>query len=458
MPYDVLIIGSGPAGLFAADQLLTGGKHRVLMVERGKPMRSRVCPPGPGCDCRTCDVLEGDGGAGSFSDGKITLSATRGTHGRQLFTEGQDKLLTMVGDTIRRLVPEGVDYTPVETLSAMAGHESAGLRFEAYPLLHVGSDGVRRFGERYCAELVARGLMLMSATEAITLTVVDGQARGAVVADRRTGRQTTVNADAVIVATGMMGTVWLEEQLTPLGVAMLTGPADIGIRVETTAAALDPFIAEFYDFKVAHTSPAGISVRSFCVNGHGFIVNEYHRPLGVRAVNGHSFLDRQSAQSNLAVLATIDTTVHPDPKAYVRQLARDINAGGDGYPVIQRLDGFLGDRATGSDQGVIPSNPKVRPGRLEQLLPAVVHEALASYITALGEVLPPVLSADTLVYAPEIKYYNYQIPVDPDTWQSRDIAGLYVVGNAAGYTASLAAAAVTGIIAGQSLTGVTTAY
>jgi uncharacterized FAD-dependent dehydrogenase len=286
--------------------------------------------------------------------------------------------------------------------------------------------------------------------------VTGGRATGAILADRRTREEVTVDAAAVIVATGMTGTVWLEDQLRALGVRLETGPADIGIRVETTAAALHPFIGEFYDFKLGHTSPAGITARSFCVNGHGFIVNEYHRPLGIRAVNGHSFLDRQSEQSNLAVLATIDTTVEADPKEYVRQLARDINAGAGGYPVIQRLDEVLGERRTGPMQGVVASNPKTRPGRLDRLLPATVYDAFAGYITALGEVLPPVLGADTVIYAPEIKYYNYRVPIDPATWQSTDIAHLFVVGNAAGYTASLSAAALTGIIAGQALAPVPT--
>lgn len=226
------------------------------------------------------------------------------------------------------------------------------------------------------------------------------------------------------------------------------GPADIGIRLETSAAALEPFIGEFYDFKVTHTSPMGVDVRSFCVNGNGFIVNEYHRSLGIRGVNGHSFLDRRSGLSNLALMATVDQSFTPDPKAYVRQVAQKINASADGYPVRQPLAAFIPDASLGSPLGIQASNPKTRPGRLDQLLEPTLIEAFTSYIRALGTVLPPVLSPDTMIYAPEIKYYNYRVPVD---WESRDITGLFVVGNAAGYTASLSAAALTGMIAGQAI-------
>jgi uncharacterized FAD-dependent dehydrogenase len=443
-----LILGSGPAGLFAADALLSAGHTDVVIVERGKLMPKRICPPGPGCDCRTCDVLEGEGGAGSFSDGKITLSATRGTHSQHLFTDTQALLLDVVGAAVRRNVSDAVDYAPVSQLSALAGHETQ-LRGESYPLLHVGSDGIREFGHRFSTELQSRGLRLLTGVDIDELRIDEDRVIGAVGRDRN--GPLTIEAGAVVAAVGMVGTPWLEQQLAGAGVHLQTGPADIGIRLETSSAALKPLIGEFYDFKAHHTTADGIDVRSFCVNGNGYIVNEYHRPLGIRGVNGHSFLSRRSELSNLAILATITEAFTPDPKAYVRQTAQAITASTSGYPVRQTLNEFLPHGTTGQALGVAASNPKTRRGDLRAVLPSALADAFASYITALGTALPPVLAPDTVLYAPEIKYYNYRVPIDPHSWQSSDVTGLYVVGNAAGYTASLAAAALSGLIAGQAI-------
>ena len=444
---DVLIVGSGPAGLFCAGRLREAGAANVLVIEQGKAMKRRICPDSALCDCRPCDVLEGEGGAGSFSDGKITLSATRGTHSAELFTPQQASLLGRVEQIIRQFAPAVADYPPVGNLAALRGHEDTGLAFSSYPLIHLGSDGIRDFGRAYAAHLEQAGVRIAIGTQATELLTDDGQVAGVVVRDRHSRTGIVIPASRVVVACGLAGAVWLEEQMRQAGVQLRTGPADFGIRLETTAQALSTFTGEFYDFKLARHI-GGIGLRSFCVNGDGFIAAEYHRGLGIRGVNGHSYLGRRSGQSNLAIVATITQEDHADPKAYVRQLAAAVNAAAGGYPIRQQLGDLLpGCR---SPAGVQVTNPKTRPGRLQDVLPAALLEAFCGYINALGKVEPAVLAGDALVYAPEIKYYAYQVPVD-QTWQSTDIAGLYVTGNAAGYTASLSAAALTGIIAADAI-------
>ena len=233
---DVLIVGSGPAGLFCAGRLREAGAANVLVIEQGKAMKRRICPDSALCDCRPCDVLEGEGGAGSFSDGKITLSATRGTHGAELFTPQQASLLGRVEQIIRQFAPAVADYPPVGNLAALRGHEDTGLAFSSYPLIHLGSDGIRDFGRAYAAHLEQAGVRIAIGTQATELLTDDGQVAGVVVRDRHSRTGIVIPASRVVVACGLAGAVWLEEQMRQAGVQLRTGPADFGIRLETTAA------------------------------------------------------------------------------------------------------------------------------------------------------------------------------------------------------------------------------
>src|SRR5262249_49511653 len=151
------------------------------------------------------------------------------------------------------------------------GHDQTGLRFESYPLLHVGSDGVRAFGQRFAEHLRARGVTFLTGTEATGLCLDGDRATGARLHSRRFRHSWRIQARAVVLAAGMAGTPWLEAQLRLAGVPLRSGPADIGVRLETTAAALEPFVGQFYDFKIGQTSAAGTTLRSFCVNGNGFV-------------------------------------------------------------------------------------------------------------------------------------------------------------------------------------------
>lgn len=446
----VLIIGAGPAGLFCAERLHRAGVRGVVVIDRGTAMTRRVCPESSLCTCHICDVLEGEGGAGSFSDGKITLSLTRGTHGQELFQPDDERLLTEIEKTILNHVPKGVHYEGRDSAALDTGRRQGGLVFDPYPLLHVGSDGIRAFGANFARALSAAGVTILTGVEATELLVDRGAVTGAVLRRRRDGQPVTISTRTICMAAGLAGTTWAEQQLSSLGVTLETGSADIGIRLETGAGALAPFIDAFYDFKASIVSGAGLNVRSFCVNGDGFVVNEYHQELGIRGVNGHSFLDRRSGLSNLAILATVDTTFTADPKQYVRSTAAALNAGAEGYPPRQTLAEFAPAWTLAAPVGVQPSNPKTRPAPLAALLPDALRAAFEDYIRALSTALPPVLAADSVLYGPEIKYYTYQVPISRN-WESVDVPGLFVLGNAAGYTASLSAAALSGIIAGRAI-------
>lgn len=447
---ETIIIGAGPAGLFCAEELLKAGR-RVLILDSGKNIGDRKCPRTEACDCRICDILEGGGGAGGFSDGKMTLSLGRGTQTEQIFDESSESILDEIDAKMTFYGGAGVYYEPVN--EPPQGFLDAGFRFDSYPLRHFGSDGAQqmiaaqiewlsRYGVEFRFNCMVENLICNEA----------GEVNGVQLAD-----QTEILADQVVVATGLQGTPWLEGQATRLGIQLLSGPAGFGMRIETDAGDLAEIFEAFYDFKLELDCPIG-TLRSFCCNREGYIVNENHRTLMIRNVNGHSNLAPQlrSKSSNFAIIAKIEPEItHPlSPQTWVRQVARRLSLLNRGRTASQYAMDFIAECPSISED--LEANP-IRTNaqsstdfEISAHLPKALYESFRKFLIAVNESLPGGFSTDSVVYAPEIKYYASRFPVDMN-WASLDVRGLYVVGNASGYLDSYVAAAVSGMIAARDI-------
>ena len=448
----VLIVGAGPAGMFCADELLKSGITDVTILDSGGRMVRRVCPEIRACQCAVCDVIEGEGGAGGFSDGKLPYSLTRGTQLEQIFDPSCEPILREIDETVVRFGGPGVWYDPIS--SEPSEFEGSPLKFTSYPLRHVGTDGIREFTSRMGADLIARGLNLRTFTNAIRILIGrDGLTQG--VASSRGGQASDWMSDILVIATGIQGITWMEKQMSQQGISLESGPAGIGIRIETRAEVLESLFERFYDWKLIYDHD-GMILRSFCCNRQGYVVNQYHRELEIRNVNGHSSLDpvKRSRSSNFAIIAKIDDRICEDPQQYVREVARSINKEADGHSIVQSLSRFM----SGSHSIREDINPLVRTNLLARYgadiggaMPRDLYHAFFDFIHELYKVVPGVQGPDSLVYAPEMKYHGKRIPVDFDTWRSRDIGNMYVLGDASGYLDSFVAAALTGVIAGRDI-------
>lgn len=450
----VAIIGAGPGGLFCANELASHDFGDVIMLERGRPLRKRFCPETSLCACKPCDVLEGEGGAGGFSDGKITLVPRRGVQLPGLFLGERRQLIQHVDRVLRAHGARGAVFGRSEPKEDIRG---ASLKLDAYEVRHVGTDGIRRAFASMVAALRDQGVQLITSAHVTDVTRgEEGTFQLRVLKERE---EEIIIAGAVVVASGLSGTEWAERQLTQLGVVTQEGPADLGIRVETRREALQCLTDSFYDFKLTLPHHAGITYRSFCVNPGGLLITEYYSDLGLRSVNGHAYSDAKSPYTNFAVLATISTSYEPNPKAFVKRAIQHINAVGRGYPVVQQMGDFLSNRAPGGSSllewALRPSTNKLAVGRLSAALPGAVYGGIVDYLTSLGRHAPQVLDPVNVVCGPEFKYLQARVQVDPATMQT-SIPGLYVVGNATGYTASMMGAAAAGVIAGRSLMGKST--
>jgi hypothetical protein len=457
MKADTLIVGAGPAGLFCADYLTKSPQVAgdVILVDAGKVIPNRVCPEQHCKRCAVCHVLQGIGGAGGYSDGKMPLSVERGTQKEPIFRPEDNELLDAVD---RSIVQYGIQGTYVDPATDLvrppAGLDQTDLQFSAYRLRHVGSDGARLWVENLWASLNQRqGVWGMPETAFVSADC-DAGFWNVTLVDLVKRQVMDAVCQNLVMATGLSGTSTVEDwakRLVPAH-AIQSGPAGIGMRLEAPADVLEPLFRAFYDFKLEWTDPeTGISIRSFCCNANGYLVTENHMTEGVVNVNGHSFLGQKTGVSNFCILAKIPTTWAADPKAVVRGIAEEINGAFDHYPAVESLRDFLEDGHVSQQIPEWTTMPKAIPGPFHVLMPKAVLQAFRTYLTQLLQLVPAALDTAILL-APEMKYYGYQLPVDLRTWRLQGVSEpAYLPGNASGYLDSFTSCGMAGIMTAQDI-------
>jgi uncharacterized FAD-dependent dehydrogenase len=462
--YDVIVVGAGPAGIFAALELVRHDGLRVLLVERGPDIDHRVCPArttGVCKNCEPCDITCGWGGAGAFSDGKLTLAPEVGGW-LDDFVE-RDRLCELIGYVDGLWTEYGA---PSEVHGG--GKKAERIRRQALvhgmtlvesPVRHMGTERAYDILTRMRGELEAKIAVRTGTIAERIMTAEDGaraaSARGAG-ARRVTGvvldDGSELTADAVIVAPGRQGAAWLGQECRRLGVAMRTNPVDIGVRVEVPAVILEPLTTSLYESKLIYYTPTfDDPVRTFCMNPYGEVSLENYGE--VITVNGHSYADKKTDRTNFALLVSTDFT-HPfdDPIAYGKSIARLANLLGEDI-IVQRLgDLEQGHRSTTEriQRGTVqPTLQGATPGDLSFVLPYRHLRDILDMLEAMDAIAPGVNARDTLLYGVEVKFYSARPQLD-EALQT-PVKNLYAVGDGAGITRGLVQASVAGVIAARSI-------
>ncbi len=451
--YDVVIIGAGPAGIFAALELIREQPGlRILMVERGKPIARRSCPARrTHCvGCETCHIMTGWGGAGAFSDGKLTLSTEVGGWLGELvgvpalerLIEDSDRIWLAFGATIQVCEP---DEAAVARVGEAA--ERAGLRLVPMRIRHIGSDRSPAVLEAMHRHLEAAGVHVLLSTAAADILSEDGRITGVRLND---GRE--VAAEFVIAAPGRDGADWLSAQARRLGLTLANNAVDIGVRVEVPATVMESLTREFYEAKLIRRSALfGDQVRTFCMNPYGEVTTESYG--SIVTVNGHSYADERTANTNFAILVSQRfTEPFREPITYGTSIARLANLLGEGI-LVQRLgDLRCGQRSTPErmeGSAVVPTLPSATPGDLSSVLPYRHLTDILDFLQALDVLASGVADDATLLYGVEVKFYSSRLAVSAGLETA--IEGLFAVGDGAGITRGLVQASASGLVAARSV-------
>ena len=453
--YDVVIVGSGPAGMFAARELHDGGVSGILLIDEGKAARKRNCPmeiDGVCHKCETCNVMHGVGGAGTFSDGTLNLRPDIGGDLRELTKDEKVAwdLVKYVDDIWVEYGAPPITVKPdpdvVEALMRRAAEND--VRFIDINQRHIGSDYSQRLIDEFEKDLRERGIEFLLETVVADIIVEGRRCTGVVLED---GKE--IRAKAVLVAMGRVGSEWLDELVVKHAINGHFAPVDIGVRVEVPNIIMDPITAVNRDPKFhVRSDTYDDFVRTFCANRKGFVVSEQYKKFV--GVNGHSMRDQTSPNTNFALLVRIALTEPVENTTdYATSVARLATTIGGGKPIVQRLgDLNRGQRTTWSRLGrnhVVPTLTDVTPGDISMALPHRIMVDIREALKKLAAVIPGVDSDSTLLYAPELKLYAMALDVDKRLMTN--IPGLFAAGDGPGLSRDLVNAAATGVLAGRGI-------
>ncbi|UCG79296.1 MAG: NAD(P)/FAD-dependent oxidoreductase [Nitrospirota bacterium] len=452
--YDVIIVGCGPAGIFCALEILNQRPNaRILMLDKGKDIIERSCPmktKNRKCiECKECDLLSGWGGAGAFSDGKLSLSADVGGHlSRYIDRDELDALIDYVdGIYIKFGAPEttyGEDIKKIEKLQRLAKKND--LTLIPSKIRHIGTDRCKTVLQNL-KEHINGKVNIEFLNPASQLVKDNGSIKGIETADGD-----RLFAEQIVLAPGREGSQWLEMQGKELGLTLLNNPVDIGVRVEVPAPIFEPLTKITYEPKLLfYSKKFDDMIRTFCVNPYGEVVKEYLKD--VWTVNGHSYANRRTDNTNFALLVSTGfTEPFNEPISYGRYISRLANFLGKGV-ILQRLGDLQKGRRSTEERikkGLVqPTLKDATPGDLSFALPYRYLSDILEMLEALDRIAPGVNSRHTLLYGVEAKFYSMQIRLT-NTLQT-EISNLFAIGDGAGVSRGLIQASASGVIAAREI-------
>ncbi len=453
--YDVIIIGAGPAGLFAAYKLAEENKKlKILLLDKGKLAENRKCPMkengGTCTNCKPCAILSGYGGAGTFSDGKLNFIPKLGKSDLFKYMSMSDAY-SLIDETEEIFNKFGMDSEvfPSNLDEAKKIDESIS-RVGANLLLikqkHLGSDTLPNHIIGFTNYLKKQNIEILENED--VQDIINKKDIYKVVT-----KKNTYECKHVVVAPGRTGAKWVQEIADKYKIDYTSQAIEIGVRVEVRKEILDPITNIIYDPTIfIKTETYNDQIRTFCTNPGGYVAKENYN--GYICVNGHALKNTKSKNSNFAFISKV-TLTEPvtNTREYGESIARIANTLGDGKPIVQSLkDLRAGRRSTHSriNKGFIePTLTDVVAGDLALVMPHRIIINILEGLETLDKIIPGVNNGETLLYGPEIKFFSNEITTDNNMKLEKH--NIYFIGDGGGKAGNIVTAAATGLIAAKDI-------
>lgn len=456
MKYDVIIIGAGPAGLFAAYELITNNrKLKIAILDKGKKVSKRYCPMnknGIQCaNCNPCQILSGYGGAGTFSDGKLNFIPKLGKS--DLFKYmSESEAYKLVDDTEKIFTRFKMDSQIFPSNMSEAEKIKRKVAIEGARLLlikqkHLGSDRLPEYINDLSIFLENNGVQLIENAD------VEDIISNKINYDIIYNKNKKINAKKVIVAPGRTGAKWVQELADKYKIPYLSQSIEIGVRVEIRKEIMEELTNVIYDPTIfIKTETYGDEIRTFCTNPGGFVAKENY--YGYICVNGHALKNTKSNNSNFAFISKVNLTEPvTNTREYGESIARIANVLGDSKPIIQTLKDLKNGRRSNwsrINKGFIePTLKDCVAGDLALVLPHRIITNILEGLEKLDKIIPGVNNDETLLYGPEIKFFSNEITTNNKFKLENE--EIYFIGDGAGKAGNIVIAAATGLVAARDI-------
>lgn len=465
MKYDVILVGAGPTGVFAAYELMTKAPQlKVLLIDKGHDIYNRKCPillkkidkcprnkkGYSGC-FPACSMTAGFGGSGAYSDGKFNITSEFGGWMTDYLSDEEVLELIKYVDSINLAhgAPKEItDPHTKEVFDIERRAAAAGLKLLRSEVRHLGTEvNLKVLANIY--EEMRNKIDFRFETSAVDILVEDNTIKGVKLAD---GEE--IECDYLSLAVGRSGSSWLCDILSAHNIEFTNNKVDVGVRVETNNIIMDEINRELYEGKFIFNTSVGTTVRTFCSNPSGHVVIENHH--GVMVCNGHSYSDHKLGSNNtnfaLLVSSEFDAPFN-NPNEYAIEISNLANKLSNGSVIVQKYGDIIkGRRSTQKriNEGFVkPTLKEAVPGDLGLVLPYNIMKSLIEMMEALNKITPGIVSDHTLFYGVEAKFYSDRPKVNNEFETA--IKNLYVGGDGAGITRGLAQAGANGIAIARSI-------
>lgn len=451
MNYDLICVGAGIANLALAYKVLKNDpSKKVLILEKGPKITTRICPKtkvGYCVNCKPCRITTGFGGAGCFSDCKLTYSEEVGGTliqytGKERFKELQNEAYIF----FRNLGADAPIYSNDEYFKKLEAEcEKNSLYLVESKVQHLGTEGSYELMCELYRRLENMGCQINC--DCSVKWIDFGAKTVTVEPEGKPQKQFFVNYDKLSIAVGRYGSEWLSELCEMQRIPMEQNSVDVGVRVEVPKEILDPVTDNLYEMKIINQLTEHSSVRTFCVNPSGFVVEEGYD--SVKCVNGHSFAGTKSENSNFALLHSIRfTEPFNSPLEYGQSICKLANKLGGNKILVQRLGDIKTNKRTNEhrlkNNTVIPTLKDAIGGDLQYVLPSKTLNAIVDTLKKLDRVIPGLFANDTLIYAPEVKFYSSKIKLN-SSLQVSGMDNVYFLGDSSGVTHGIIQACMSGL-------------